>query len=78
MAYTEKLEPEDYVIEEIRKLVVGGIQARSFVSVADAVALIRAGYPDAPMTNHEIADIIVKCALAAGVPMQLGRIPKES
>ncbi|CAH1650077.1 hypothetical protein [Chelatococcus asaccharovorans] len=75
MVSTEWSEPEDLIIEEIRKLVVAGIQARSFVSVVGGVSLIRTEYPDAPLTNAEIADLIVKCSLAAGVPLELGHVP---
>ena len=69
---------EGLVDAEIRRLVGEAIAGRTFVSTAECVAKVKHLYPTCGLSKREIEDKVIAAATAAGLPVEIGGVRRQS
>jgi len=68
---------EEFVDEEIRRLVAEAIAHESTLSTAECVAAVKQVYPTCGLSKRLIADKVMMAAAAAGVAVEIGLSEKR-
>lgn len=73
MSEPDRTVVQQFVREEIRRIVADTIAHPGIVRTVPLAELIARAYPNSGMSRHEIADEISRAAIKAGVPLELGK-----